>query len=540
MLNKNYATWYLKFCLCVFAAMIFVFGSVFSEAFAKTEYTAPEEGGEGGGGGGVVFQKPASIGPVKVVGRQLFVKDVGGVYQPYFIKGVDYSGTPIGRFYGDWGNNMLDDPAVLNRDFSLLQQMNANTIRLYGGNNIEVTLADTENPCSPWYQRWGNIGSFKTKITNRTLDLANAYGIKVIAGFSLYTPGPWCDGSSVQYNPPAFLNPSNSCYAERRQDLINRFRSYVHDFKNHSAILFWAIGNENDLYIPPDYAASWYSLVNELAAVAYMEEGPSYHPVAVVNGGTYYIGNPASDGAMCYLDIWGLNAYRVITFGALFSEFAAKTNKPLWIAEYGADAWHTNSYTTRWDGYQDGADGYEDELTQAQWDSALWDEIVQNNNITMGATLMAYSDEWWKPYEWMCDDLDGNGRCDPSDTFFYGTQEKFGFGPTDTSCPRDGVIDWYPEAPDNFFNEEWWGVMSISRPIPDTGGPDIMDPRQVYYALKGNFSCYDMGRYYAGPENGKSCDGTSACCLSANMKTNKGVCISNCPRRRNNYVAPVE
>ena len=61
---------------------------------------------------------------------------------------------------------------------------------------------------------------------------------------------------------------------------------------------------------------------------------------------------------------------------------------------------------------------------------------------------MAYSDEWWK-------------AGDP--------------------CTHDngGYKTW--AHPDGYSNEEWWGIM---RTVDNGSGPDIMQPRKVYYTLK--------------------------------------------------------
>jgi parallel beta-helix repeat protein len=398
------------------------------------------------------FAEVDSYQYVRVEDRKLMVDfDQDGIYEPFFIKGVGYSPFPIGRHPSDWGPNIFDDTDILNRDFDLLQAMNVNTIRIWKGDDTE------------------SAGRFKVKLTTKTLDLAQQHGIRVIAGFWIQSSGAECISGQRVYHVPDFTNRSV------RDDIKQRFENYVNTFKNHPAILFWAIGNENNLHFNPDDNANiqaWFSLAEEMAQVAHNSEGATFHPVALVNGDLGYIGDAllgASDAQLSNLDIWGANVYRGYTFGSLFSDFSDKTSKPLWISEYGIDAWHTNSYTTP-------SDGYEDQATQAQWDVLLWDEIVHHNDITVGATIMSYSDEWWKPYEWM------DGGIHNSE------QNHFGSGPTDTDCPPDAVVDWYPASPDNFFNQEWWGIMAISRPSPDTGGVDIMTPRLAYDTLRDKFS----------------------------------------------------
>ncbi|MFH1232132.1 MAG: polymorphic toxin-type HINT domain-containing protein [Planctomycetota bacterium] len=470
---------------------------------------------------------------VKVEGRQLLVDfDMDGNYEPFFTKGVGYSPMPIGRHVSDWGypegdpriDNILDDLEILERDFDLLQQMGVNSIRLWKGD-------DTEDAG----------GRFPIKLTSTTLDLAEAHGIKVIPGFWIDTPGPWCDGSAWQYNPPDFLDSTNPNFSASRITIINRFKTFVNNFKDHPAILFWAIGNENNYKIPlegipPQYIPAWYSLINQMAYEAHRAEdstyptGKNYHPVAIVNGDINNIGeHGALDSQMPDLDIWGANVYRGQSFGTLFRDYAFKSAKPLWISEFGVDAWYTNSYTVRPDGFYDGSDGIEFQAAQAKWNGGLWDEIVLNSNICIGAAVMEYSDEWWKPYEWMCDDLNKNGYCDDDDLFFFATWEKFGYGPLDTSCPRDGVADWIPPAPDKFFNEEWFGIMSIEK-NGQPYAPDIMTSRQVYYSLQARFECGENGTgiYYAGSDNNKSCDRTDACCSSPDLIAQNSGCVTVC------------
>lgn len=457
---------------------------------------------------------------VKVEGRQLMVDfDEDGVYEPYLIKGVGYAPFPIGRFPSDWGyyldedpriDNIYNDPDILNRDFTLLQDMNTNTIRIWKGDNTQDGL------------------QFPVKLTPQTLDLAESYGIKVIAGFWIDTgPGPYCDGLNIQYDPPALLDPTDPQYTFQRVNLVFKFKAYVEAFKDHPAILFWAIGNENNINIPAEYATYWYSLVDQMAEEAHKSEGATYHPVAVVNGDLGYIGDPAAgahDPHMEFLDIWGANVYRGDSFEDLFDDYASRSSKPLWISEYGIDAWHTSDYIVRPDGFHEGIDGYEDQETQALWAGKLWDEIVLNNNIAIGGTIMEYSDEWWKPYEWL-----GGG-------IYNDVQNNFGFGPIDTDCPPDGEPDWFPFFPDQFFDEEWWGIMSIEFGAPYT--PDVMTPREVYYSLQDRFECGGNTKYYAGPDNNKSCDGSSACCSQPNYKAKRGRCVTLCnPKIKSSAIA---
>ena len=161
---------------------------------------------------------------VKVENGRLKVLNVRCSYEDFIMKGVGYGPEPIGG-NTEWGypdpndprpDNIFDDPQILNRDFVLLEAMNANTIRIWGGDNIQ------------------NGAQFPLKITQQTLNLAEHYGIKVIAGFRMPWPGAYsCQGGQSQYTLYTDFTDPNE-----RQDLKSRFRTYVQQWKNHPAILF--------------------------------------------------------------------------------------------------------------------------------------------------------------------------------------------------------------------------------------------------------------------------------------------------------------
>jgi len=233
-----------------------------------------------------------------------------------------------------------------------------------------------------------------------------------------------------------------------RQKYINDFGDYVVAYKNYSAVLMWALGNENNL----DYCTiaslvdDLNSLYNEMAKKAYEIEGASYHPVAIINGDVIYLGDAAKksdDAFLNYPDIWGMNTYPGSSLTAKINEYSGLSSKPLFISEYGTDALDNNTLA-------------EDEEMQAGWDVALWREIA-NSSIALGGTIMEYSDEWWK-----------------FSTGDWGVHDTGGYYPS-----------WNPAShPDSYVNEEYWGIV---RPVDNGVNPDIMQPRKVYYDLQGEF-----------------------------------------------------
>jgi hypothetical protein len=277
-----------------------------------------------------------------------------------------------------------------------------------------------------------NVNTIRTwaPVTNQSfLDAAYNNGVNpiyVVMGF-------WIN-CQEDYRDPAI-----------RQKYKNNFSAYVTKFKDHPAVLVWALGNENNLgycmgneaYIP-----AYYSLCNELAQIAYQIEGSDYHPVGIVNGDKSHIGISvynSTDEQTPYLDFWASNVYPGYSFGNWFDVYANVTGKPLLITEYGIDALNNTNKQ-------------EYESVQSEWVLNQFNEI-NNANMTIGSTLMEYSDEWWKA-----------GGLNTHDYGGYSTDRH----------------------PDSYGNEEWWGIM---RTLKNTsGGIDIMQKRQVYYDLQNAFA----------------------------------------------------
>ncbi len=406
-------------------------------------------------------KKPKQEQLVKVNKRKLLVDfNKDKVFDPCFIKGVNYNPMPVGRHPNDMGwkkfeggeepriDNIFDDEALLERDFKLLKEMGCNTIRLWKANS---TFKKGKN-------------RFTNRLTKKTLDMAEKYGIKVIAGFWLKTKPPQCGNSGPVYKTQDYTKEGI------RKKHKKAFSRFVNNFKKHPAILFWAIGNGNNEDLDPmdfDQMQAFYSMIDEMAKAAHKIEGRAFHPVAFVNNGINTIGEiiyETEDINMPNLDIWGANVYRGESFGDLFEDYAQRSEKPLWIAEYGLDSWVSVNYASP-------GSGQEDQETQAKWVGKLWDEIAANKDVVIGATIKEYSDEWWRPVELM------------RNRKHHRTHDYFGFGPKDSDC--DGYLDWFPEAPDKFFHEEWFGLVSIEEGILD---PDKITPKKAYYTLKEKFT----------------------------------------------------
>jgi hypothetical protein len=331
--------------------------------------------------------KPVSAGPVRVVDRELLVDGA-----PFKIKGVGYAPTPIGA---STDYPIYTDSAILARDVPLLRAMNVNTIRTWG---------------SP---------------PDATLLNAMYYN----GGAPIYTiVGFWAPiGENIDYGDPTTI-----------ANLEAQFRALVRRFRAHPGLLAWGIGNEVNLYLTGQELAEWYQLADRLALAAYEEEGAGYHPTIIVNGGLWGLGctdYSSDDAALEWVDLWGHNTYFGRDADCYFDYYGRLTAKPLVFTEFGIDAWNN-------------AGGGEHQAVQAEWVVRQWRQI---ESFTLGGTVMAWSDEWWKAGDPPTHDFGG-----------YATGQH----------------------PDGYSNEEWWGMVSVA----DNGsGPDIATTRQVYHALGAEF-----------------------------------------------------
>lgn len=209
---------------------------------------------------------------------------------------------------------------------------------------------------------------------------------------------------------------------------------------DHPAILMWSVGNEwnyNGLYADLDFDAS----VARVNAVARrVKRLDPTRPVTTAYG---ELPDSRLVERMPDIDIWGLNVYSGISFADRFRRWKRVSDKPMYLAEYGADAYNARI-------------GRVDLESQSRGVVALTREIVDNStvyagSVSLGGTLFSWADEWWK--------VQGGS---PS------VQELGGV------APGGGPY------PDDTFNEEFWGLVDVDRA-----------PRPVVDALRALFESLD-------------------------------------------------
>jgi Beta-galactosidase/beta-glucuronidase len=277
-------------------------------------------------------------------GKVVLVQYSNGQWQmlveakPYFIKGVVYEPVKIGRrltesnmwmnydfnqngkpdtAYDAWvdknNNNVQDKDEPVIGDFQLLKEMGCNTIRIYHHVNIKKEVLR---------------------------DLFRRFGIRVILGnlFGAYT---WGSGASWEKGTD-YTDPL------QRQNMLEDLRKMVLEYKDEPYVLFWMLGNENDVAGSKEnstlnntnarlYPEVYAKFVNEAAKLIHKLD-PN-HPVGVSNAMLrlmkYY--NQYSPE----IDIIGLNAYTgAYGFGTLWNRVKVDFDRPVVITEYGAGCYN--------------------------------------------------------------------------------------------------------------------------------------------------------------------------------------------------------
>jgi hypothetical protein len=219
----------------------------------------------------------------------------------------------------------------------------------------------------------------------------------------------------------------------------SEFESVVTTLRDHPALLMWVIGNEWNLNRFYNTCAIDECFNRVITAAQRIKALDPKHPVSTSFAA---VGTSPTDAELMRLsgvDVWALNIYSQPGFFNRFTDWrlqATRTGvqRPFFISEYGADAYNTTA-------------GRADAVAQATALRTQTQEIRQQLSARnpafpcLGGTPFEFNDEWWK-----------RGAAT--------VQDPGGFA-------NVGV------APDQFANEDWWGLVDINR-----------TPRDAYQAIK--------------------------------------------------------
>lgn len=349
--------------------------------------------------------------------------------KPFLINGMNWDYYPIGTNYNYSLWKQSDDfiKKALDREMSMLKEMNVNVIRQYTG-------------IPP---KW---------ITY----IYEKYGIFTMLNHSFGRYGLTLNGAWVQNTE--YSNPLvKSLLLKEVSDLAN-------EYKNTKGLLLYLLGNENNYglfwdgaeteNIPieerksTERAKAMYKLFND-GAVA-MRNIDNNHPIAICNGDLLFLDIIAKECPN--FDIFGTNMYRGTSFGDAFQKVKETYKKPILFTEFGSDSYNTITNS-------------EDQDSQAHYFIENWKEIYQNvakngkSGNSIGGFTFQFSDGWWK----------------------YAQTKNLDLHDTNASWSNGGYKFDY-EKSENNMNEEWFGICAKGK--TDQNGFYRLYPRTAYYALQ--------------------------------------------------------
>lgn len=280
------------------------------------------------------------------------------VHRDWMIDDINKNGKVDGP-YDSWVdknlNNKQDSNEPVVGDFKLLQDMGANSLRLYHHGHNKALLNEM-------YQK---------------------YGISVVMGDYL---GAYAVGSGASwYEGTDYSNP------EHQKKMLESVRAMVEEYKDEPYVLFWVLGNENNYGVANNSGqnpTAYYQFVNKAANL--IKSLDPERPVAICNGDTLFLDIFVKNCPD--VDIYGANAYRGDHgFGDSFwRDIADLWGKPVFITEYGCPAYHHRRSRE------------ESETLQANYLRENWLDIEYNAGGSpgvgnaIGGALFEWMDEWWK------------------------------------------------------------------------------------------------------------------------------------------------
>ncbi len=352
--------------------------------------------------------------------------------RPYIIKGVCYNPIPVGQNHEyDW---WADPNRPWEVDGKLMKDMGVNTIRVY---QVNGSTEETKKVIRELYEK---------------------YGIRTILGSWL---GFW------EYPCPFYADKN---FQKRVKDQVLEM---VRTYKDEPGVLMWVLGNENNYSCLGNVnpwsseeidaekdpmkqkamrAKIFYSFVNDITLE--IKKIDKDHPVALGNGellGLEYAKEYAPD-----VDLVGCIIYRGKTFGNLFRSLKMTFDKPVFLAEFGADAY---------DAFKE----KEDQNMQAFFLESQWRQIYENlagnaegAGNCLGGAIFEWTDEWWKHNEY-----------NPDSWSIHDTESNW----------SNGSYYFDITAKNNMnMNEEWFGIVALSSELEN--GINKRIPRKAYYVVR--------------------------------------------------------
>ena len=297
---------------------------------------------------------------VTVAGRKLMLD--GAEYQ---VRGVDYAPIPIGAdnssFWGEGnlegdGGDSFGNPkyeAQLAADIAKMRDMGVNTIRVYAMHPwdaqkgpsamrshkkfLDMLWNDGDHPIRAYVAFPVSPGIFRYKQvaappTDGSWSVTTPQGDTFVADETRKEPGWKFNGDQTA--------------PERRATDLAAYRALAEEVGEHPAVLGFVLSNELNLAQNKANPAFW-AYMNELGG-AIKTIAPRKHTIiALIDDSMESLRIVASKGYdISNIDVIGVNSYRgrldakadTNNFDTLFDDFAAVSDKPLVMTEFGAPA----------------------------------------------------------------------------------------------------------------------------------------------------------------------------------------------------------
>ncbi|MCA0131940.1 glycoside hydrolase family 2 TIM barrel-domain containing protein [Winogradskyella alexanderae] len=313
-------------------------------------------------------------------------------------------GAPFEIKGATWGYDK--DVANYEAYFKDLQYLGVNTIRLW---------ATGEN-------------------TPKLMDIAHAYGIKVMVGI-------W-----MRHGRPGMEDDDSFDYINDKQgmeDQYNYAMEVVQQFKDHPATLAWGVGNEVYLNMATDEEKLVYSKFLERVCSA-IKNTDSNHPISSTEAWTF--GMDWWKEHVPSLDIYGLNVYGA---GAHFLQDEMKKrniDKPYIITEFGPMG--------EWDAVED-KNGVKIEPSDAQKYEAIakgYGDWITNKSNCLGVYVFHYSNGTDFGGVWLMTHFNGSYRPQ-----YWAIREAYTGNKPENDVPEIKSFT----LPDNANNSASWVPLTL-------------------------------------------------------------------------------
>lgn len=314
----------------------------------------------------------------------------------FLFKGVNYSPLPIGASQVDDAVHRGD---VFTSDWDFLYQRDLPAMRAMGTNSLRVYNM------YPWTYPASTAPNWTQSLDLDHTEFLDACWndgdnpIYVWITYHMGTSFHVATGSPPDTRPTwrlttgdvAFLDPSWDASDSLSQELArNAFLSLAEKYGTHPAVSGFFISNEqnNDQVRGSWQFWKWFDttaqLVKKLAPT-------KLTGMTIVDDAMLSVQN-AESFELLHLDVWGINSYRgtdTTGFDSLFSSYAAASNRPLIIGEFGPPA------STR-DSSGNIVQMPNNAKLQADYLQVHWEDIMDNRDVCCGGLVFEWTDEWWK------------------------------------------------------------------------------------------------------------------------------------------------